>query len=1385
MTTKNRILSVLMALTMLFSLLPSRALAEGEESACDHDWVAGETVPATCTEGGYTLYTCSLCNDEKEDDLTDPLGHDWVAGDTVSATCTEGGYTLYTCSLCNDEKEDDLTDPLGHDWVAGEAVPATCTKGGYTLYTCSRCEEEKEDDLTDPLGHTPKEVDEVPATKTKPGHKAGTVCAVCEEVLSGCEIIYPPGSAEITKDAVAEEKPEITVSAQPADAEIRNGEAEFSVSASVSPEGTALSLQWQRLDASQEYKDREAAWTDIADEADSKLRLTGLTDPAAAQEAANCVYRCRITAGETSVLTDEVSLKADLREFKEDVVTGFAGPEPETITQKDKPALIVLESFFPKEITFCLGGTVLYEKDEDGRDVISAVSDAAEKSYPVTWKCTEDYDKDLAFFDFVPELDDWNLAPGLTLPTLQVQVGELLEGETGGHIPSEIGEVPLVGSAMKMRGSGEYIPFTFEGGKITDSQLPPVRDQGAEGACWAFGNIGSVEADLIKETGNPSIDLSELYLTYYSAHKYTGLRNQTEDNITYSGNNYLSNGGNNEIAYRTLANGIGPVNESDAPYPYGSPGGTPKYQVTGAYLINPNDNAAIKSAIRNHGGVDAAFFASGYYYSSTYNSYYCDVAGTNHEVMLVGWKDDFPAEHFSEGTPPGDGAWLVRNSWGLNNYGYNGYFWISYYDESLLSDVITAYDAESRDFDYCYAHDSIPYPAGRVDLDANQGISQSFTIVDHETIKAVGFETYSTDLAATVTVTVGDRSSSGNCYTSFAGFYYVPLNSPLAAAKGDTATVTLSFGSPATVAVEGKPNIDSTFANKIKYTASCDGGGYTIGETRTERDARIKLYTVEGSSAGTPTAVSGLTLSGSSALRENEAGSATDYSLSVECGASEKLTATVTPADASNRMVSWTSDNRDIASVENGVVTGVSPGTATITARAGELSVTCTVTVGGTSVESIGINYKTTHNTDFFTFDDASFEGASSGFDVTSETKISFSYTILPEKPSNKTVFWESSKPDVMTVNSASGLGRIQGNGETILTVKTQDGGKSDSLNIIVSFSTYTVSYNANGGTGGPQGTENKTRYIPIWLSTVEPVRDAYVFRGWSTNADGTGTIYPAGSRFNENGSNNGSTITLYAVWQPVITIATSEVPTRTVSADGVTCEVNDDGTVVIPAGTSVKVIESFQYTGSSDDVHTQYPTDLKVWVVRESGGTKTAERIPALDNIMRYSGFSIRITGKKGIRMITSVPTELKNALTSSGLAGYTLEEYGTIVGWADELNGRDLTWENKRFSNYAYKRNTADPVFKTVNGMSQYTNVLVGFTDEQVPRDLVMRSYMILSGSGDQIIIYGGAVQRSIGYVAYQNRNAFQPGTASYNYVWNLIRITYGNRYDSEYRR
>ena len=157
---------------------------------------------------------------------------------------------------------------------------------------------------------------------------------------------------------------------------------------------------------------------------------------------------------------------------------------------------------------------------------------------------------------------------------------------------------------------------------------------------------------------------------------------------------------------------------------------------------------------------------------------------------------------------------------------------------------------------------------------------------------------------------------------------------------------------------------------------------------------------------------------------------------------------------------------------------------------------------------------------------------------------------------------------------------------------------------------------------------------------------------------------------------------------------------------------------------------------------------------------------------------------------MITGVPESIKTTLTGKGITfggkTWKLEEYGTVIAFDSALGGADVTRDNTKFQNYAYsKTNGKDPIFAQGNGVVKYTNVLTGFSNDQCKEDIAMRPYLVLKASdGETLTIYGGTVHRSIGYIAYQNRNAFSPGTDAYAYIWGIIHYVYGTKYDSEYK-
>ena len=231
---------------------------------------------------------------------------------------------------------------------------------------------------------------------------------------------------------------------------------------------------------------------------------------------------------------------------------------------------------------------------------------------------------------------------------------------------------------------------------------------------------------------------------------------------------------------------------------------------------------------------------------------------------------------------------------------------------------------------------------------------------------------------------------------------------------------------------------------------------------------------------------------------------------------------------------------------------------------------------------------------------------------------------------------------------------------------------------------------------------------------------------------------------------------------------------TETVTVNGVNYPVEqlgNDSYVNLPENGGMLTANSYAQGDESQDAD-NYPTGMRVYrITREETGAKL-ERVYELDDLLQYAGCSIRLNGTKGIRMITSVDEKVKNALTGAGLAGFTLEEYGTVI-----MRGVGTPTLETGSHNYAYKRGVNDPVFATVNGRCQYTNVLVGFSLEDCKQTLTLRPYIILKDQdGVLYTLYGGCVSRSIGYIAKQNENAYKPGTEGYRYIHEIIDAVYG---------
>ncbi len=337
-------------------------------------------------------------------------------------------------------------------------------------------------------------------------------------------------------------------------------------------------------------------------------------------------------------------------------------------------------------------------------------------------------------------------------------------------------------------------------------------------------------------------------------------------------------------------------------------------------LTTVGNNNAIKEAIMEYGALAFAYtdvygaknsdkvtlneeIASLYseeypYYdvfNSTYNSYYTPysyedigagdypfgdycLAPGGHAVTVVGWDDNFPKEHFNF-IPAGDGAWLVKNSWG-DSWGEEGYFWMSYYEGSLYDDyygneVFYVFDFESAEkYDNNYQYDGSGMSASYLECFKNfpfedgSSIGATYTIKasDQEIIQAVGVGMNSVDTKLSIQLyknADGDLENFDNEHallsqpiektTSFAGYYTIeiPESQQPVLEKGDTIDVVIQMESENVI----DPYIDFTYnpedywihfindtENDRTYDLTPDFS-YKYDAADYEYTYRIKLYT--------------------------------------------------------------------------------------------------------------------------------------------------------------------------------------------------------------------------------------------------------------------------------------------------------------------------------------------------------------------------------------------------------------------------------------------------------------------------------------------------------------------------------------------------------------
>lgn len=409
--------------------------------------------------------------------------------------------------------------------------------------------------------------------------------------------------------------------------------------------------------------------------------------------------------------------------------------------------------------------------------------------------------------------------------------------------------------------AGETLPESYN--LYDTGRATVIKNQGQEGLCWAFAGMSAVESNLITQgLENNNVDLSEKYMAWFNN---GALPSDINDPLYGDGNSPIGTdaydmGGNMlEVAY-LLARGSGPVYESVVPQStltalpeslrYSS-----LYGLTEMQEFSPSDLISIKNAVYKNGAAYINYYCDNYKYlnHSTYGYYCPDDISTNHAVSIVGWDDNFSKDNFKTAfntAPEGDGAWIIKNSWG-NDWGDDGFFYLSYYDKSIgMAGSFIMNDKSGYDKIYQYDGD---YDGAYSFKTAGYGISGAniFTAETNETLKSVGFWTRQADLSYKIKVYTDIPeggypndgtlvySSSGNM--PYAGFHKLDLTTEIKLDVGSRYSVVIDLP-----VVGSSMSVDSyASGTEVSYLSPIIPSGYSWDDIGSELSCNvcIKAYT--------------------------------------------------------------------------------------------------------------------------------------------------------------------------------------------------------------------------------------------------------------------------------------------------------------------------------------------------------------------------------------------------------------------------------------------------------------------------------------------------------------------------------------------------------------
>lgn len=329
-----------------------------------------------------------------------------------------------------------------------------------------------------------------------------------------------------------------------------------------------------------------------------------------------------------------------------------------------------------------------------------------------------------------------------------------------------------------------------ENGFVTD-----VKNQQDSGNCWAFAALASLETCVLKasnKTFNFSVENMKNLIEMYSAY---GWKMETNE------------GGYNGMPMGYLASWLGPVNATLDPFDDKgtlSPLLDSEMHIQNIYVLpartSYTDNDAIKEAILKYGGLYASYYHSAGYLNSKTNAYYDPYTGNgNHAITVVGWDDNYSKNNFYT-APAGDGAFIVKNSWG-SSWGDNGYFYISYYDR-----VLFAVNKDNQAFTYIL-NDTVRYTknyqydvAGMTDylITGKKTVwyQNIYNATGNEVIAAVS-TFFNTTVDYEISIYVNDvLQLTQNGRHEGSGYYTIPLKEYVPVTVGDIFKIVVKLANP-------------------------------------------------------------------------------------------------------------------------------------------------------------------------------------------------------------------------------------------------------------------------------------------------------------------------------------------------------------------------------------------------------------------------------------------------------------------------------------------------------------------------------------------------------------------------------------------------------------